>query len=63
MYIHNKTEIKIEAKEICHILNKKPGKYLKEIISDVEYKLVNKDIKNDKEEIKKYIIKKYSKQI
>ena len=59
LYIHNKTEIKIEAKEICELLNRKPGKFLKEIFNDLEYKLVNKLLENDKEKIKEYILEKY----
>ena len=59
LYIHNKTDIKIEAKEICELLNKKPGKFLKEIFNDLEYKLVNKLLENDKEVLKKYILDKY----
>ena len=59
LYIHNKTEIKIEAKEICELLRRKPGKYLKEIFNDLEYKLVNKLIENDKEKLKKYILENY----
>ena len=42
LYIHNKTEIKIEAKEICELLNKKPGKFLKEIFNDLKKKKVAK---------------------
>lgn len=60
LYIHNKTEIKIEAKEICELLNKKPGKFLKEIFNDLEYRLVNKLLENDKESLKKYILENYS---
>ena len=59
LYIHNKTDIKIEAKEICELLNKKPGKFLKEIFNDLEYKLVNKLLENNKEVLKKYIIENY----
>ena len=59
LYIHNKTEIKIEAKEICELLNRKPGKFLKEIFNDLEYKIVNKLLENDKEKIKQYIIENY----
>jgi len=59
LYIHNKTEIKIEAKEICDLLDRKPGKYLKEIFNDLEYKLVNKLLKNDKDELKQYILENY----
>ena len=61
LYIHNKTEIKIEAHDICEILNKKPGKFLKEIFNDIEYKLVNKIIINEKDDLKKYIFETYSK--
>ena len=60
MYIHNKTEIKIDAKEICELLNKKPGKYLKEIFDDLEYNIVNKLLENDKDKIKEYILSKYN---
>lgn len=59
LYIHNKTDIKIDAKEICELLNKKPGRFLKDIFNDLEYKLVNKLLKNDKEQLKKYIVEKY----
>ena len=59
LYIHNKTEIKIEAKEICEVLNRKPGKFLKQIFDDLEYKLINKLLLNDKEQIKQYILQKY----
>jgi tRNA nucleotidyltransferase (CCA-adding enzyme) len=59
LYIHNKTEIKIEAKEICELLCRKPGKFLKEIFNDLEYKIVNKLLENDKEKIKQYILENY----
>lgn len=60
LYIHNKTDIKIEAKEICELLNRKPGKFLKEIFKDLEYKLVNKLVENKKDVLKKYILDNYS---
>ena len=59
LYIHNKTEIKIEAKEICELLSRKPGKFLKEIFNDLEYKIVNKLLENDKDKIKHYILENY----
>lgn len=59
LYIHNKNEIKIDANEICELLNRKPGKFLKEIFNDLEYKIVNKMLENDKEKIKQYIKEKY----
>ena len=59
LYIHNKTDIKIEAKEICELLNRKPGKFLREIFDDLEYKLVNKLLENKKDVLKKYISENY----
>ena len=59
LYIHNKTEIQIEPEEICEILNSKPGKYLKDIISDIENKLVNKELTNDNEVLRNYILANY----
>lgn len=59
LYIHNRTDIKIEAEEICTLLNKKPGKFLKEIFNDLEYKLVNKLIENNSEKLKQYIVSNY----
>ena len=56
LYIHNKTEIRIDAKEICELLDRKPGKYLKDIYNDLEYKLVNKILENDKDKMKEYIL-------
>ena len=59
LYIHNKTEIKLEAKEICELLNRKPGKFLKEIFNDLEYKIINKKLTNEKETLKQYIKENY----
>ena len=59
LYIHNKTEIKIEPEEISLILGRKPGKYLRDIINDIENKLVNKEIVNDNEILREYVINTY----
>lgn len=59
LYIHNKSDIKITANEICGLLNKKPGAYLKEVISDLEIKLVDKKLKNEPQELIDYILYKY----
>lgn len=59
LYIYNKSDIKIEAKEICSLLNKRPGKFLKEIFDDLEFKLVNKELENDKEKLEQYILENY----
>lgn len=60
LYIHNKTDIMISAKEICRLLNKEPGGFLRSIFDDLEYKLVNKFIHNDEESLRKYILDNYS---
>ena len=59
LYMHNLTEINIEAKEICNLLNRQPGKWLKEVFNDIEYKLVNKKILNNKKDLSKYILENY----
>ena len=59
LYIYNRSDIKLEAKEICTLLNKRPGKFLKEIFDDLEFKLVNKELENDKDNLKEYIVENY----
>ena len=53
--INNKHDIKITSEEICKIINKKPGKFIKTIYDDLEYKIVNILIDNDNDRIKTYI--------
>ena len=58
--IHNRNEIAINNLEIAILLGIKIiGNNIKEIFNDVEYKILSKELKNTKEEIKKYIIKNY----
>ena len=56
--IKNKKEINISANEICEVLNKDPGEFLKEIFKKLEIDILNKKVENDKEILKEYI-KKY----
>lgn len=53
-------DILIEPLEIAKLLNKKPGSYLKEIIGDLEYKILHNELNNNLEDLKKYIIENYS---
>lgn len=53
-------DIKIKPVDIINILRKEPGNYIKDIIHDVEKEIVRNNLNNDYEEIKNYIIKKYS---
>jgi len=56
--IHSKLDIALSPIEICTLLNKEPGGFLKDIISDLEDKILSGILDNDKEEIKIYILNK-----
>lgn len=57
--ILTRKDINITGEEISIILNKTPGKYIKDILDDIELNILNNNINNDKEEITKYIKDKY----
>ena len=57
--IHSKKDIAISSDEIMKELNKTPGKYLKEIYDDLENKILNNELSNNKEELCKYIKERY----
>ncbi len=57
--IHNKLDIVLTPVEICGILEKEPGSFLKLIINDLEYKLVSGELENIKENLTNYITKTY----
>lgn len=59
LVIKDKSEINITTEEICSLLNKKPGGFLKDIYYDLEKNILLKNIKNTNEEIKKYILNNY----
>lgn len=59
LVIKDKSEINITTEEICSLLNKEPGCFLKEIYNDLEKNILLKNIKNNKEEIEKYILNNY----
>ena len=55
MPIKTRKDIDINANEICNILNKKPGLFLKEIFDDLEIRILNNQLNNKKEEIIEYL--------
>lgn len=59
LQIHSRIDINIDAIEISKLLHKKPGSFLKDILNDLEYLLINKKLKNEKEELERYIQNKY----
>lgn len=61
LYIKNKKDIILKPTDICQLLNKKPGPFLKDIISDLENKIVNKELKNEIVELTNYVENNYNK--
>lgn len=57
--IYSLSDINIKAMDIANILNREPGNYLSDILSDIEKKIINNEINNVYEEIKDYILKNY----
>ena len=54
--IKNRDEIKITAKEICKILNKKAGPFIGIIYQDLEIKILHNELINDNLKIKEFIM-------
>lgn len=59
LVIKCRDEIDIDSDQIMNILNKKPGKYLKEIYEDIEREILYRRLANSNSEIVKYIQDKY----
>ena len=59
LQIKNINEIAISANEICDVLNIKPSKLIKDILLDLERVILLGKLDNNKEDIIKYIKKKY----
>lgn len=52
-------DIDIDSNTIMDILNKSPGKYIKDIYSDIEEKILYNNIENNRDSICKYILDNY----
>ena len=57
--IHSSKEIALNGKDISILLNKAPGDYLKDIITDLEKQILKGQIPNEKESIEQYILASY----
>ena len=57
--IHSESDIVLNNLDIANILNTEPSYKTREILTDVEYKILSNKLNNDKNDIKEYIIKKY----
>jgi tRNA nucleotidyltransferase (CCA-adding enzyme) len=59
LIIKSRDDIDITSELIMKLLDKKPGKYLKDIYTDIESEILYKKLNNCKEDISKYILEKY----
>lgn len=59
--IRSKLDIALSPLEICDVLMVEAGPFLKDLIRDLENKIIDGELKNIKEDLKEYIINKYSK--
>ncbi len=59
LQIHSKLDIALSPMEICEILDKTPGSFLKDVINDLEGKLISDEILNNKKALTDYITNKY----
>ncbi len=57
--IKSRNEIVMNGEDISKLLNKKPGLFLKEILTDIENQIVVGSLKNDKDSLTEYILQHY----
>ncbi len=60
--IKSRIDIAITPMEICKLLNKEAGPFLKSVLTDLENKILDNTLNNTKEEISDYILKEYQTQ-
>lgn len=57
--IRSRADIVLNGDDISAILNKKPGPYIKDIINDLEDKIITLKLQNKETDLKDYILAKY----
>lgn len=57
--IYSRSDIDVTGDKIVSVLDREPGKWIREVIKDIEKQIVYKKIKNTEDNITQYIIKKY----
>ena len=57
--IHSEKDIVFDNLDIAGILGREPSYKTKEILNDIEYKILSNKLKNNEKELKEYIIKNY----
>ena len=61
--IKSRNELVINSTDIIRIIKKEPGPYINEIMKDIEYNVLYRKLKNNKEDIYNYIENKYKDKI
>ena len=59
LIIKSRDDIDIDSDFIMDLLNKEPGKYLKDIYDDLEREILYRRLVNDRESLSKYILENY----
>ena len=59
LLIHSKSDIELNIMDICELLKIEPGKKAKDIVSDIEYKIISNKLDNKKSTLEEYVINKY----
>ena len=59
LLIYSRKDININANDIIKILKREPGNYLKEILNDIEIKIINGEIKNEYDVLCEYVKSNY----
>ena len=59
LIIQSRTDLDITSQDIMNLLKKPPGKYLSDIYSDIENKVLYQELENKKNKIEEYILEKY----
>ncbi len=57
--ILTRSDILVKGDDIAKILGKEKGKYIKDVIEDIEKSILDNTLENNYEEIKNYILRKY----
>lgn len=60
LIIKCRSDIVINGTDIMKILNRNPGNYLKNILADIEEKIIRRELENDRETLKLYLVNHYS---
>lgn len=58
--IKSRKDIMINAEQICNLLKRKSGPFLKDILNDLEYKILKKELVNEQNVLEEYIVNNYN---